>query len=430
MKRILFPLFFSLLILLSLFPSRAFSADVYEITVQGVISPPISAFIEDSLKKAADARAGALLILLDTPGGLDTAMREIVKAMMDAPIPTIVYVYPSGARAASAGTIILIAAQVAAMAPGTNVGAAHPVNVGSGKMDKEMMAKVVQDAQAYARSLAAKRGRNVEWAAKAVRESVSVTAGEALKAHVIDVMADSVDDLLSKVNGRVVEVGTKTVELQTKGARVVNVEMPFKYRFLSYISDPSIAYLLMMIGFYGILFEIYSPGTIFPGVLGGISLILALYAFQTIPISYAGLSLIILGVIFFVVELKVASHGLLGIAGVISIVIGSVMLVDLPQSWLSISWLSIATVAVASMIFFLGVLSYAVKAQMSKVRTGREGMIGEVGVARSDIAPSGKVFLHGELWDALAEDPVEAGERVVVIAVEGMTVKVRKEGGT
>ena len=357
-------------------------------------------------------------------------MREIVKAMMEAPIPTIVYVYPSGARAASAGTIILIAAQVAAMAPGTNVGAAHPVNVGSGKMDKEMMAKVVQDAQAYARSLAAKRGRNVEWAAKAVRESVSVTAGEALKAHVIDIVADSVDDLLSKVDGRVVEVGTRTVELQTKGARVVNVEMPFKYRFLSYVSDPSVAYLLMMIGFYGILFEIYSPGTIFPGVLGGISLILALYAFQTIPISYAGLSLILLGVIFFVVELKVASHGLLGIAGVISIVIGSVMLVDLPQSWLSISWLSIATVAVASIIFFLGVLSYAVKAQLSKVRTGREGMIGEVGVARSDIAPSGKVFLHGELWDARAEDPVEAGERVVVIGVEGMVVKVRKEGGT
>jgi len=429
MKRIFLLPFPLVLILLLSFSTGASSADVYEITVQGVVSPPVSAFIGDSLRKAADARASALLILLDTPGGLDTAMREIVKAMMDAPIPTIVYVYPPGARAASAGTIILIAAQVAAMAPGTNVGAAHPVNVGSGKMDKEMMAKVVQDAQAYARSLAAKRGRNVEWAAKAVRESVSVTAGEALKAHVIDVIADNVDDLLSKVDGRVVEVGTGKVALQTKGARVVNVEMPFKYKFLSYISDPSVAYLLMMIGFYGILFEIYSPGTIFPGVLGGICLILALYAFQTIPISYAGLSLILLGVIFFVVELKVASHGLLGIAGVISIVIGSVMLIDLPQSWLSISWLSIATVAVASIIFFLGVLSYAVKAQLSKVRTGREGMIGEVGVARSDIAPFGKVFLHGELWDAKADEPVQAGERVVVTAVEEMMVKVKKEKG-
>jgi membrane-bound serine protease (ClpP class) len=430
MKRIFLLLFPFVLVLFLSFPVGAFSADVYEIAVQGVISPPVSAFIGDSLRKAVDARASALLILLDTPGGLDTAMREIVKAMMDAPIPTIVYVYPSGARAASAGTIILIAAQVAAMAPGTNVGAAHPVNVGSGKMDKEMMAKVVQDAQAYARSLAAKRGRNVEWAAKAVRESVSVTASEALSANVIDVMADNVGDLLSKIDGRVVEVGTGRVALHTKGARIVNVEMPFKYRLLSYISDPSVAYLLMMIGFYGILFEIYSPGTIFPGVIGGICLILALYAFQTIPISYAGLSLILLGVIFFVVELKVASHGLLGIAGVISIVIGSVMLIDLPQSWLSISWQSIATVAVVSVIFFFTVLSYAVKAQLSKVRTGREGMIGEAGVARSNIAPSGKVFLHGELWDARADEPIQAGERVVIVAVEGMVVKVKKEGGT
>jgi len=429
MKRI-FLLLFPFVLFLSLsFPVGAFSADIYEITVQGVISPPVSAFIGDSLRKAADARASALLILLDTPGGLDTAMREIVKAMMDAPIPTIVYVYPSGARAASAGTIILIAAQVAAMAPGTNVGAAHPVNVGSGKMDKEMMAKVVQDAQAYARSLSAKRGRNVEWAAKAVRESVSVTASEALSANVIDVMADNVGDLLSKIDGRVVEVGTRKVALQTKGARIVSVEMPFKYKLLSYVSDPSVAYLLMMIGFYGILFEIYSPGTIFPGVIGGICLILALYAFQTIPISYAGLSLILLGVIFFVVELKVASHGLLGIAGVISIVIGSVMLIDLPQSWLSISWQSIATVAIVSVIFFFAVLSYAVKAQLSKVRTGREGMIGEAGVARSNIAPSGKVFLHGELWDARADEPIQAGERVVIVAVEGMVVKVKKERG-
>ncbi len=430
MKKVLFLLCSTVLVLLLSLSTAAFSSDVYEITVQGVISPPVASFIADSLKKAGDARAGALLILLDTPGGLDTAMREIVKAIMDAPLPVIVYVYPSGARAASAGTIILIAAQVAAMAPGTNVGAAHPVNVGAGKMDKEMMAKVVQDAQAYARSLAAKRGRNVEWAAKAVRESVSVTAHEALDARVIDVVADNVGDLLTKVNGRVVDVGSRKVTLETKGARVVDLEMPFKYRLLSYISDPSVAYLLMMIGFYGILFEIYSPGTIFPGVLGGISLILALYAFQTIPISYAGLSLILLGVIFFVVELKVASHGLLGIAGVISIVIGSVMLIDLPESWLSISWQSIATVAVVSIIFFLGVLSYAVKAQLSKVKTGREGMVGEIGVARSDLAPFGKVFLHGELWDARSEAPVQAGERVVVTAVEGMMVRVKKEGGT
>ena len=408
---------------------RALSADVYEISVQGPISPPVASYIEDSLSKAGEARAQALLILLDTPGGLDTSMREIVKAIMDAPVPVIVYVFPSGARAASAGAIILIAAHVAAMAPGTNVGAAHPVSLGGGEMDKEMKTKVVQDAQAYARSLAAKRGRNVEWAARAVRESVSVTADEALKAGVIDAVAGSVDDLLAKVDGKVVEVGVRKVALRTKGARINVLEIPFKYRFLAFISDPNVAYLLMMIGFYAILFEIYSPGAIFPAVLGGISLILAFYAFQTIPINYAGLFLIILGVIFFVLELKVASYGLLSVAGVVSIVIGSIMLVNLPESWLSISWSSILTVAVVSIIFFFGVLSYAVKAQRSKVRTGREGMIGEVGVARTDIAPFGKAFLHGELWDARSEAPVRAGERVVVTAVEGMMVKVKKEGG-
>jgi membrane-bound serine protease (ClpP class) len=345
---------------------------------------------------------------------------------MDASVPVIVYVYPSGARAASAGAIILIASHVAAMAPGTNVGAAHPVSVGGGKPDKEMMAKVVHDAEAYAKSLAAKRGRNVEWAATAVTESVSVTANEALDARVIDVMATSVDDLLAKVDGRTVEVGDRKIVLTTKGAKVIPLATPFKYRFLAFMSDPNVAYLLMMIGFYGILFEIYSPGAVFPGVIGGISLILAFYAFQTIPISYAGLSLILLGIVFFVLELKVASYGLLSIAGMVSIVIGSIMLIDLPSTWLSISWQSIFAVALLTIIFFVLVLSYAVKAQLSKVRTGTEGLLGEIGEAKSDLLPEGKVFIHGELWKARSESPVSEGERVVVTAVEGMTVKVRK----
>jgi len=407
-------------------PMVVLAADVYQITAQGAISPPVSQFISDSIKKAADNRAEALIVLLDTPGGLDTSMREIVKTIMDASVPVIVYVYPSGARAASAGAIILIASHVAAMAPGTNVGAAHPVSVGGGKPDKEMMAKVVHDAEAYAKSLAAKRGRNVEWAAKAVTESVSVTANEALDARVIDVMATSVDDLLAKVDGRTVEVGDRKIVLTTKGAKVIPLATPFKYRFLAFMSDPNVAYLLMMIGFYGILFEIYSPGAVFPGVIGGISLILAFYAFQTIPISYAGLSLILLGIVFFVLELKVASYGLLSIAGMVSIVIGSIMLIDLPSTWLSISWQSIFAVALLTIIFFVLVLSYAVKAQLSKVRTGTEGLLGEIGEAKSDLLPEGKVFIHGELWKARSESPVSEGERVVVTAVEGMTVKVRK----
>jgi membrane-bound serine protease (ClpP class) len=406
----------------------AHGTEIYEIQVNSVISPPVAGFISDSIHNANLTKAEALLIMLDTPGGLDVSMRAIVKSIMDSPVPIVVYVAPSGARAASAGAIILIASHVAAMAPGTNVGAAHPVSLGGEKQDKVMTAKVVQDAEAYAKSLAATRGRNVEWAAKAVTMSISVTAEEALKANVIDVVAPSVDDVLTTIDGKSIQIGKKTTSLHTKGAKVVEHATPFKYRILALVSDPSVAYLLMMIGFYGILFEIYSPGTIFPGVIGGISLILALYAFQTIPINYAGLFLILLGILFFILELKITSYGLLSVAGVTSIVIGSIMLVDLPSSWFSISWQAIFAVAVVTVLFFVFVLSYAIKAQLFKVRTGKEGLVGEKGTAKYDLAPTGKVFVHGELWDAVSDEPVAAGERVVVIAVDDMTVKVQKEG--
>ncbi len=404
--------------------------DMYQISVQGVIGPPIAQFIVESLKKATDVDAEALLILLDTPGGLDTSMREIIKAIMDSKIPVIVYVYPQGARAASAGSIILLASHVAAMAPGTNAGAAHPVSMGKDeKPDKVMMKKVVQDAEAYSKSIAKKRGRNVEWAGKAVTQSVSATAEDALRMHVIDVVAASVDDLLLKIDGKTVEVGDKKVVLKTKGAKPKELEMSFKYRFLSTITDPNVAYILMMLGFYGILFEIYSPGAIFPGVIGGICIILAFYAFSAIPISFAGLGLILLGIIFFILEIKVVSHGALSLAGVISLILGSVMLIDLPTGWLSISWLSILVVVGVTVLFFVGVLSYAIKAQLSKVRTGVEGLIGEEGVAKTDVREKGKVYVHGELWNAESEEPIAADERVIVTAVKGMTVKVKKERG-
>ena len=418
----------SFILLLFCSTGTAFSKDIYEIRIQSIISPPIAQFIVESIEKSTERGAEALLILLDTPGGLDTAMREIVKAVLDAKIPVIVYVSPPGARAASAGAIILLASHVAAMTPGTNTGAAHPVNIGKEKVDKEMMKKVVQDAEAYARSLAAKRGRNVEWAAKAVKESVSVTANEALNARVIDVVAGNVEELLSKIDGKTVEVNGKKVTLKTKGVKTVEIEMPFKYKFLSYVSDPNVAYILMMLGMYGILFEIYSPGAIFPGVIGGISIILAFYAFQTIPISYAGLALIMLGIFFFVLELKIASYGLLSIAGIASLVLGSIMLIDLPGSWLSVSWKSILTVAALSTIFFLGVLSYAIKAQLSKVKTGREGLIGEAAVARTDFDKTGKVFVHGEWWEAVSDGPVKKGDELVVTRVEGLRLKVKKKG--
>ena len=429
MKRILCIVFVALIFCSSL-AVQGSAKDVYQITVQGVIGPPIAQFIVESLKKATDANAEALLILLDTPGGLDTSMREIIKAIMDAKIPVIVYVYPQGARAASAGSIILLASHIAAMAPGTNSGAAHPVSVGKDeKPDKVMMKKVVQDAEAYAKSIAKKRGRNVEWAGKAVTQSVSATAEDALTMRVIDVVAVSVDDLLTKIDGRTVEVGDKKVTLKTKGLKPKELEMSFKYRFLATISDPNVAYILMMLGFYGILFEIYSPGAIFPGVIGGICIILAFYAFSAIPISFAGLGLIMLGIIFFILEIKVVSYGALSIAGVISIVLGSVMLVDLPSGWLTISWTSITLVVGVTVLFFLGLLSYAVKAQLSKVRTGMEGLIGEEGTATTDIREKGKVRVHGELWNAKSDEPIAEGEGVIVTEVKGMTIKVKKGRG-
>jgi membrane-bound serine protease (ClpP class) len=424
--------FLCILFLVFLFCSLAADGaakDVYQIAVQGVISPPIAQFIGESIKKASNADAEALLILLDTPGGLDTSMREIVKTIMDARIPVIVYVYPAGARAASAGSIILLASHIAAMAPGTNAGAAHPVSIGTEKADKEMMKKVVQDAEAYAKSIAQKKGRNVEWAAKAVRQSASATAEDALRMQVIDVVAANVDDLLTRINGKTVEVGDKKVTLKTKGVKPKELEMSFKYRFLSTISDPNVAYILMMLGFYGILFEIYSPGAIFPGVIGGICIILAFYSFSAIPISFAGLGLILLGIIFFILEIKVVSHGALSLAGVISFILGSVMLIDVPSGWLSISWASILVVVVVTVLFFVGVLSCAIKAQLSSVKTGSEGFIGEAGVATTDVKEKGKVHVHGELWNAESDEPIAAGDRVVVTAVRGMTVKVKKARG-
>ncbi|MBA4389810.1 MAG: serine protease [Syntrophus sp. (in: bacteria)] len=422
-------LLFGFLILFFFIPSLTQAKDVYSITINGAINPPVAGFIKESIEKTREKGGEALMILLDTPGGLDTSMRDIVKNIMDAQVPVIVYVSPSGARAASAGSIILMASHVAAMAPGTNVGAAHPVSIGKEQPDKVMMKKVLQDAEAYSRSIAMKKGRNVEWAAKAVTESASITAKDALGKNVIDVIADNTDELLAKIDGKTVETKSGKVVLKTRGIKSVEIPMTFKYKFLSYVSDPNVAYLLMMAGIYGILFELYSPGAIFPGVVGSVSLILALYAFQTIPISFAGLALILLGIVFFILELKIISHGLLGIAGIASIVVGSVMLIDVPSSVLSISWKTILIVAAASGLFVFVILAYAVRAQLSKVRTGMEGLAGETGVAKTDILEKGKVSVHGELWNAKSDEPVSVGEEVIVVNVEKLVVIVKKKGG-
>lgn len=414
-----------------LLASVSHAKDVYTIRINGAINPPIAGFIENSLDKAVKNDAEALVIILDTPGGLDSSMREIIKGILDSPVPVVVYVAPPGARAASAGAIILLASHIAAMAPGTNVGAAHPVSIGKEKADEVMSKKVVNDAEAYSKSIAAKRGRNVEFAGKAVTESISITAKEALSKKVIDVVADTTDDLLAKIDGRTVETRKGVVTLHTRGAKTTIIEMPFKYRALAYISDPNVAYILMMLGIYGIMFEFYSPGTIFPGVVGGISLVLALYAFSAIPISFAGLALIILGIIFFILEIKIVSHGLLGIAGIVSIVIGSLMLVDVPGSAFSISLGTIIFIAVFSALFVFGILSFAIRAQLSKVKTGSEGLIGETGIARSEFAPGGKgkVVVHGEIWNAISQDELHEGDEIIVVGLDGLVAKVRKKGG-
>ncbi|MFA5617732.1 MAG: nodulation protein NfeD, partial [Syntrophorhabdaceae bacterium] len=383
------------------------------------------------INKASTDNAEALVVYLDTPGGLDSSMRDIVKGIMDSPVPVVVYVAPSGARAASAGAIILLASHIAAMAPGTNVGAAHPVNIGQEKTDEVMMKKVTKDAEAYAKSIAVQRGRSVDFAAKAVTESISIPAKDALASKVIDVMADSLDELLKQIDGRSVTTKKGTTVLHTKDAKRVELPMPFKFRFLAYISDPNVAYILMMLGIYGIIFEFYSPGAIFPGVIGGICLILALYAFQAIPISFAGLALILLGIVFFILEVKIVSHGLLGIAGIISVVIGSVMLVDIPGSVFSISLTTIILVAAISALFVFGILSYAVRAQFFKVKTGQEGLVGETGFARNTFTADGKgkVNVHGEIWSAISEDELHEGDEIVITAVDNLIVKVRKKGG-
>lgn len=422
-------LLFGFLMLFFFTLSTAQAKDVYFININGAINPPIAGFIKESIEKTTEKGGEALMIVLDTPGGLDTSMRDIVKNIMDAKVPVIVYVSPSGARAASAGCIILMASHVAAMSPGTNVGAAHPVSIGKEKPDKVMMKKVLQDAEAYSRSIAMKRGRNVEWAAKAVTESASITAKDALEKNVIDFIADNTEDLLGKIDGKIIETKFGRAVLKTKNIKTVEIPMPFKYKFLSYVSDPNVAYLLMMAGIYGILLELYSPGAILPGVVGSVSLILALYAFQTIPISLAGLALILLGIVFFILELKIVSHGLLGIAGIASIVAGSVMLIDVPSSVLSISWKSILVVAVASGLFVFVILAYAVRAQLSKVKTGMEGLVGETGVAKTDILEKGKVSVHGELWNAKSDVPVSVGDEIIVISVEKLVVTVKKKGG-
>ncbi len=398
--------------------------------VDGVINPVSAEYIINGIKEASTANAEILIIQLDTPGGLDTSMRLIIKEMMASNVPVAVYVSPSGSRAASAGAFITIAAHVAAMAHGTNIGAAHPVSMG-GKMDREMSKKVENDAAAYIISLAKKRGRNEVWAEKAVRKSVSISEDEAKKENVIDIVAENIDLLLKEINGRKVEVASGSKTINTEGIKLKHIEMTLRQKILDALSNPNIAYMLMLLGFYGLFFELSNPGAILPGIVGAISLILAFYSLQALPVNYAGLLLILLSIILFILEIKVTSYGALTLGGIVSLVLGSIMLIESPAPYMKISFYVILPAAAATAAFFIFLVGAGIKAQRKKPTTGKEGLIGEAGIAESDIMGStgspgeGKVFIHGELWDAHSSEEIKSGSEVVVTGVEGLKLQVK-----
>lgn len=421
----------------------ASAAMVRVLTVQGAISPGSADYLLRGIDKAIEEQAHLIVIEMDTPGGLDTAMRDIIKAILASPVPVATYVSPKGARAASAGTYILYASHIAAMAPATNLGAATPVELVPAGDDKPTtpdkpdaskpadappgdakMRKAVHDAAAYIRGLAELRGRNAEWAERAVREAVSLPASEALELKVIDLVATDLDDLLRQVNGRVIKMNGDTVTLDTTNAVVERVQPDWRSRLLAVIGDPGIAYILMLLGIYGLIYEFSNPGMLFPGVVGGICLLLAMFALQVMPINYVGLALIILGIVLMISEAFMPSFGALGVGGLIAFVIGSVMLIDTDVPGYGIPWALIVPVAVASGLFSFFVVGMAVKARARPVVTGAEQMIGAAGEILEDMEHEGWAHVHGEQWRVHSNVPLKRGDRVRVRARHDLTLDV------
>ena len=396
------------------------------VTIDGPIGPISARIIAEAIASSVQDSAEALVIELNTPGGLDESMRLITRKILNSEVPIIVYVSPAGSRAASAGVFITLSAHIAAMTPGTNIGAAHPVAIG-GQMDSTMAEKVVNDAAAYIRSIASKRGRNEKWAEESVRKSVSVTEKEALKLNVIDLVVNDLRELLDLCDGRKVSLPSGEKELNTKDIEVRKVEISLRDRILEVITNPTIAYILLTLGIWGLFFELSNPGAIFPGIVGGICLILAFFALQSLPINYAGLLLMILALIFFILEVKIVSYGALTIGGIISMVLGSLLLFKSPLPYMRASLVVILTVVAATALFFLFALGFAIRAHKRKVTTGNKGLVGEEGVARTALNPKGDVFIHGEIWKAEADQPIKKGERIIVTGVEHLTLKVSKK---
>jgi len=392
------------------------------VELEGPISSGAATNLTRGIKTAEDRGASLVIIQLDTPGGLVVSMKTMVKTIMNSSVPVVVFVSPKGAGAASAGVLVTVAGHIAAMAPGTNIGAAHPVSGDGQEIGETMEEKVVNDMASYGRGIAREKGRNAEWVEKAVRESVSITADEAVNKNVIDLVASDIDELLEIIHGREVSVKSGTIRLDTKDLKRVYYEPRTIDEILMLISDPTIMAILFSIGLLGLGFEITHPGAIFPGVIGAISLILAFYSMQTLPVDYAGLMLIGLAIILFLAEIKVTSYGLLSIGGIVSLTLGSMMFFeDLGLSFT----MGIPFIIVIS-AFFLFVAWLAIRAQTSKVRAGKEGLIGELGVVQETLDPEGKVFVHGELWKAVSREKIEANEKVEVEAIQGLLLKVRK----
>ncbi|OQP67318.1 serine protease [Niastella vici] len=412
--------------LLIVSPGALYAQKVLSIKLDATINPATADFIHRAIDIAQKERSSCLLIHLNTPGGLLKSTRVIVGDILESPVPIIVYVSPGGAHAGSAGVFITMAAHIAAMAPGTNIGAAHPVTT-QGEMDTIMSAKATNDAMAFIRSIAAKRGRNAEWGAQAVSNSVSLTESEALQNNVINLIASNEQELLNSIDGKSIPVSTGTVVLHTKNATVTTLDMGWGEKMLNILSDPNVAYILFMLGLYGLIFELYSPGAIFPGIIGGISIILALYTMHTLPVNYAGLALIVFGVILFLLEIKIVSHGLLAIGGVISLLLGSLMLIRTDETWAmaSLSLSVIITAVAVSSLFFLFVISMGIKAQRAKPAIGLEAMVGEIGQSLSELNPVGTVRMHGEIWKAISSTGlIPEGKKVVVTGFLNLTLQV------
>jgi membrane-bound serine protease (ClpP class) len=403
---------------------------VRHLVVAGVISPVTADFMVNGIARAEKDGAALVVISLDTPGGLDPSMRKVIQKILASRIPVAVYVAPPGGRAASAGTFITLAAHVAAMAPNTSIGAAHPVTLGAGGeggQDETMAAKVTNDAVSYIQGLARLRGRNAAWAELAVRKSASLAAEDAVTERVVDFVAPDLAGVIARADGRRVKVAGRDAVIRTRGARVEEETPNWRARVLAVLTDPNVAYILLVLGFYGLLFELSNPGSILPGIAGGICIILAFYALSTLPVNYAGVALIVFALILFIAEVKVTSHGLLTVGGVISMLLGSLLLIDTPAPYLRISWWVIVPAVVITALFFLFAVGLGLQAQRRRATTGDQGMMGQRGVTVTAVnAAGGRVFVGGEYWRATAEREIPAGTTVEVARATGLELRVRR----